>query len=206
MTHLSPGLFELEHDLTAAVGRLATARHRRVRRLRVAAATGLVAVALSATALASGWTGLPLDPTKWDVLQSGEVDGKAAYVHAREKTTGRESTFLVEHDRGLDPYDAFLLHERVQAAATTAAGTTPPESGPLCTRAQLTRAENVALAALQNSFPPGTAPDATRSVVDRAVGSAFADSPCRGLEWAGERARFAYAGVEPRKMLMPGAR
>jgi hypothetical protein len=42
--------------------------------------------------------------------------------------------------------------------------------------------------------------------VDDAVTAAFTGAPCRGLEYAGERARFVYAGVEPRTMLMPGAR
>jgi hypothetical protein len=45
-----------------------------------------------------------------------------------------------------------------------------------------------------------------KGVVDGAVSAAFQDGPCRGLEYAGERARFVYAGVEPRSMLMPGAR
>ena len=33
-----------------------------------------------------------------------------------------------------------------------------------------------------------------------------ARAPCRGPEYAGERARFVYARVEPKRLLMPGAR
>jgi hypothetical protein len=38
------------------------------------------------------------------------------------------------------------------------------------------------------------------------VRDSFADAPCRGLDYASERARFVFAGIEPRSMLMPGAR
>ena len=204
---MSDGFLELERDLTAAVGRLAASRRRRRRALRMGAAAAVLAAAFSAAALASGLGGFPLDPTKWDVLQSGDVaGGQASYVNAREKGTGRKSTFMVEHDRGLAPYDAFLLHERVQSAANQAAGTTGPETGALCTRSELTRAEVVALATLRSSFPAGTPPAATRTAVNAAVKDAFAGAPCRGLEWAGERARFVYAGIEPDDMLMPDAR
>jgi len=109
--------------------------------------------------------------------------------------------------RGLDPYQAFLLHQRTRAAAD-ASSPVPvrAERGEVCTAAELTRAETVALQTLHDSFPRATAPRATKEVVDAAVAAAFADTPCRGLEYAGERARFVYAGVEPRSLLMPGAR
>jgi len=52
----------------------------------------------------------------------------------------------------------------------------------------------------------GSAASATKQAVDRAVAAAFRDSACRGLKYAGEQARFVYAGIEPRTLLMPGAR
>jgi hypothetical protein len=69
----------------------------------------------------------------------------------------------------------------------------------------VTRAEIVGLQAL-GAFEPGTAANSTKEVVDDAVAAAFAGAPCRGLEYAGEQARFVYAGTEPRRLLMPGAR
>ena len=79
------------------------------------------------------------------------------------------------------------------------------EPGSLCAQAELTRAEAVALAALAR-FATGTPADATKYAVDAAVEAAFAGAPCRGLAYAGEQARLVYAGVEPRTLLMPGAR
>ena len=113
---------------------------------------------------------------------------------------------MVEHDRGLTRYDAFLLHERTKSAAD-ASSPVPVriEPGPLCTAEELTRAELVALQAL-GAFAPGTSANATKQAVDTALGSVFAAAPCRGLEYASEEARLVYAGVEPRTLLMPGAR
>jgi hypothetical protein len=108
---------------------------------------------------------------------------------------------MVAHDVTLPPYDAFLLHERTVAAAGG-----DWEAGALCTRAELTRAESVALRALGGAAAPGTGVDATVGIADAAVRDAFAGAPCRGLVYASERARFVYADVEPRSMLMPGAR
>ena len=34
-----------------------------------------------------------------------------------ERGSFSNSTFMVEHDAGLTPYEAFLLHERTRAAA-----------------------------------------------------------------------------------------
>ena len=48
--------------------------------------------------------------------------------------------------------------------------------------------------------------NAAKPAVDSAVRGAFGDSPCRGLEYAGEIARLVYAGIEPTTGLMPGAR
>jgi hypothetical protein len=59
---------------------------------------------------------------------------------------------------------------------------------------------------LGSSFSPGASPNATKGAVDAATQAAFAGSPCRGLEYAGERARFVFTGIEPRTMLMPRAR
>lgn len=80
------------------------------------------------------------------------------------------------------------------------------ERGEVCSAAELTRAEAVALRTLHDSFPAAATPRATKEVVDAAVVAAFADASCRGLEYAGARARFVYAGLEPRSLLMPGAR
>ena len=114
---------------------------------------------------------------------------------------------MVEHDAGLPAYRAFLLHERTLAAAQ---GASPVpvrvEQGDLCTPAELTRAEAVALATLRASFPVGMSANATRAAVNDAVQAAFAGSPCRGLEYGGEQARLVYAGKEPDSMLMAGAR
>ena len=123
-----------------------------------------------------------------------------------ERGSFSNSTFMVEHDAGLTPYEAFLLHERTRAAAdATSPVPVQTESGALCTPDALTRAETVALRAL-SAFPAGTAASATRQTVDRAVAAAFRDAPCRGLKYAGEQARFVYAGIEPSSLLMPGAR
>ena len=147
----------------------------------------------------------------WTILHRGDVDhGRGAYVHAVDKATGGHSVFMVEHDAGLDRYDAFLLHERVvdrgNAAEAESGIATRTETGPLCTRAELTHAEAVALATLRASFAPGTPAEATRAPVADAVASAFAAAPCRGLEYAGEQARLVYAGTQPSSMLIPGAR
>jgi hypothetical protein len=211
MTELSPELELLGEQLHAAFGRH-VARRRRQRRLHVAGASVLGVLVFAAAALASGiGPDLQLDPTKWTILGGGSVDGgKAAFVHAQRKDDGGHSLFMVEHDAGLDRYQAFLLHEQVKAlgnAAEAADGVpVPAEPGELCTAAQLTRAENVALDTLRSSFAPGVSPDAAKSAVDRAVQAAFAEKPCRGLEYAGEIARLVYAGTEPTADLMPGAR
>ncbi len=211
MTDLSPELELLGEDLHAAFGRH-VARRRRRRFLNVAGASFLAMLAFAAVAVASGiGPDLQLDPTKWSILGGGSVDGgKASYVHAQRKDDGGHSLFMVEHDAGLDRYQAFLLHEKVKARANAeeeAAGVpVRTEPGALCTQAQLTRAENVALDTLRASFAPGTTPNAAKSAVDKAVRGAFGDSPCRGLEYAGETARFVYAGIAPVSTLMPGAR
>lgn len=209
MTKLPTHLEALGRDLDAAVSRLVASRRRRARRLRIVGAASALALAFSAAAIASGiGPGLQLDPTKWSLLGGGTVDdGQGEYVHAQRLEDGSNSTFMVERDQGLDRYEAFLLHERLRAAA---AETSPVpvrrEQGELCTRAELTRAERVALATLQASFAVGTPANATRATVDDAVKAAFGDAPCRGLEYGGEIARLVYAGVEPQANLMPGVR
>jgi hypothetical protein len=209
VTDLAANLDLLGRDLHDALRRRAARRTRRRRTLRMTAATSIILGAFAAVAFASGIApDLQLDPTKWTILGSGSVDnGRGQYVHAQDKATGAHSSFSLEHDAGLARYDAFLLYERLRDAENaTAPEPAAVEPGALCAAAQLTRAESVALATLRSSFSPGAAPDATKSSVDAAVRAEFADSPCRGLEYAAEQARFVFAGIEPRSNLMPGAR
>ncbi len=209
MTELPSHLEALGRDLDAAVTRLLVKRCRRVRRVRIAATAGALALAFSAAAIASGiGPDLQLDPTKWSLLGGGTVDeGRGEFVHAQRIEDGSHSTFMVEHDQGLDRYRAFLLHERLLAAA----GSTSPvpvreEQGELCTRAELTRAEQVALDTLRASFPAGTPADVGKAKVDEAVVGAFGGAPCRGLQYAGEIARLVYANLEPQSNLLVGVR
>jgi hypothetical protein len=209
VTDLAANLDPLGRDLYDAFRRLTTRRARRRRALRATAATGVLLGVFAAVAVASGiGPDLQLDPTKWTILGSGRVDdGRGQYVHAQDKATGAHSSFSVEHDAGMGRYDAFLLHERLRDAANaTAPEPAKVEPGALCTAGQLTRAESVALATLRSSFSPGAAPNATKSAVDSTLRAEFAGSPCRGLEYAGEQARFIFAGIEPESNLMPGAR
>ena len=195
-------------DVTTAYRRRLD-RHRRRRRIgRTGGVALLVASVFATVAVASGLgPDLQLNPAEWSILGRGSTDGgRGEYLHARRVGDGSQSTFMVEHDAGLSPYEAFLLHERTKAAAdATSPVRVRAEAGPLCTPAQLTGAELVALATLER-FAPGTRADATQAAVDGAVASAFAEHPCRGLEYAGEQARLVYAGVQPRTLLMPGAR
>lgn len=202
MTELTPELAALGRDLTAGFNRLLARRRRTRRRVRVVAATVALFGAFTAIAVASGiGDDLQLDPTKWTVFESGSVDGgKAKYVRAHAKDGSGDSTFILEHDAGLERYEAFVLHERAVAAAR---GAVP---GALCTAEQLTHAEQVAMSALRAAFAPGTAPEVTTATVDRALETEFAGELCRGLDYAGERARWVYAGVEPKSMLMPAVR
>jgi hypothetical protein len=209
MSEIVAGLDPLGRDLHEALTRVTRRRARRRRTLRVSAATVVLIGAFAAVAVASGIApDLQLDPTKWSILGSGSVEnGRGQYVHAQDNATGGHSNFSVEHDAGMNRYDAFLLYERLRDAENkTAPEPAPVQPGPLCKPDQLTRAEVVALAALRSAFDPGAGPDATKGAVDSATRQAFAGSPCRGLEYAGERARFVFAGIEPRAMLMPGAR
>jgi len=200
VTNLELQLSLLGADLQRAVGALAARRRRRVRRMRFVAAALAAFGAFTAAAFASGIADdLHLDPTKWTIIAGGSVDrGRGAFVKARNNIDRSESTFLLEHDAGLPPYEAFLLHERVIEAAGGDA-----EHGALCTPAELTRAERTALTALR-PFQVDTPPDRTKPAVAAALQGAF-PTPCQGLEWAGERARFVHAGIEPRALLMPGA-
>jgi hypothetical protein len=209
VTDLAASLDPLGRDLHDALRRLTTRRARRRRALRTMMATTVLLGAFGAVAFASGIApDLQLDPTKWSILGSGSVDnGRGQYVHARDKATGQDSSFSVEHDAGIARYEAFLLHERLRDAENaTAPEPAVVEPGSLCTAAQLTRAESVALAALRSSFSPGAAPNATKGAADAALRAEFASSPCRGLQYAGEQARFVFAGIEPASNLMPGAR
>ena len=206
---MSTDLEAIGHDLHALLGRRIESRRRRRRRLHVGGLTVAVMAAFATVAIASGiGPDLQLDPTKWSVLGGGSVDdGQGAYVHAKRVDDGSSSTFLVEHDAGLLPYRAFLLHEKTLAAAiATSPVPVRIEQGELCTPAELTRAEVVALSTLRAQFSPDAKADASKAAVDDAVQSAFATAPCKGLEYAGEQARLTYAGVQPATKLMPGAR
>jgi len=206
---MTTDLEAIGRDLHLALGRRIQTRRRRRRLTRLAGLSLAVAAVFSTVAIASGIGGdLQLDPTKWSFLGGGSVDsGRGAYVHARSRQDGLNSTFLVEHDSGLPAYQAFLLHETTLAAAeSTSPVPVRVEKGALCTVAALTRAEVVALATLRAQFVPGTKADATRAAVDGAVSTAFADAPCKGLEYAGEQARLVYAGSQPASKLMPGVK
>ena len=189
---LTPELALIERDLDAAMRRLIAKRHRRTRTVRTTGALLVTAAVFATVASATGLlSDLHLDPAKWTIVGGGQVDGgKAEYVNATENATGLPSTFMVEHDAGLDRYAAFLLHEQTVDAAGV--GT---ETGALCTAAELTRAEAAALGALRAGADPAAA-----------VVSEFSGSACRGLAYAVERAQAVHIGNEPRSMLMPGAR
>lgn len=204
---MATDLTAIEDDLRAGLVRLLERRRRRRRRLVTAAVASLVACGLSAVAIASDiGADLQLDPTEWSILGGGSVDdGRGAYVHAKRIADGSNSTFLVAHDASLPAYQAFLLHEKTLAAAQASSPVlVRVEQGDLCTPPALTRAETVAMTALRAQFPPGAMADVTKGAVDSSVQAAFADSSCKGLEYAGEQARFVYAGVQPASTLMPG--
>jgi hypothetical protein len=195
----------IEQDLLGAYRKRLVAKQRR-RRIRGVAAVIVAAGALSAVAIASDGD-LQLDPTQWSVLGGGSTDaGQGSYVHAVRKSDGSHSTFMVEHDSGLAPYQAFLLHLDTKSAAD-ASSPVPvrEEPGPVCMPEQLTRAEIVASQTLAR-LAPGTSVEAATQPVLEALGRDFDGSPCRGLEYGGEQARFVWAGIEPRSLLMPGAR
>ena len=104
----------IERDLVAAyTGRLE--RRRRRRRISGAGALVIAVAGVFATVAIASDIGpnLQLDPTKWTILGGGSTDnGRGAYVHATRIEDGSQSTFMVEHDAGLAPYAAFLLHEQ----------------------------------------------------------------------------------------------
>jgi len=179
MTQLSPELETIGRRLHFAY----SARLRRRRRLRLGTVAACALLAFGGAAYASGFADdLGLDPTKWEIVGGGSVDGgKAAFVKARNLEDGRPSTFMVEHDAGMDRYDAFLLHEKTVEAAGGGA-----ESGALCTRGQLTRIEQDALDALRSAAAPDPAAN------------------CRGRAYGLEIAQRVFAGVEPDANLMPG--
>jgi hypothetical protein len=196
------------HDIGVAYAARLARQRARSRALRAGAVVASLAALCTAVAVASDiGPDFQLDPSKWTILGGGSTDGgRGAYVHAKRVPDGSHSTFMVEHDRGLTRYDAFLLHERTKAAANaTSPVPVRVEPGSLCTAEELTRAEVVALQAL-GAFAPGTSANGTKQAVDSAVRDAFAGAPCRGLEYGGEQARLVYAGAEPRALLMPGAR
>jgi hypothetical protein len=179
MTQLAPELETIGRQLTAAY----SARLHRHRRARLGTSVACFVLAFGGAAYASGVADdLGLDPTKWEILSRGAVDGgKAAFVHAKSLEDGRPSTFMVEHDAGMERYDAFLLHEKTLDEAGGS-----PETGALCTREQLTRIEQQALDAL------------------RAGATAVPSDACRGRAYGLETAQQVFAGVQPAANLMPG--
>ena len=192
MTELTPELEAVGRSLHAALDRRIARSRRRKRRLRQITVVATAFAALAGAAFASGIADdLHLDPTKWTPFASGTVDdGQGQFVKAHATDGSGDSTFMVEHDAALERYDAFLLHERlVQAVGGDG------ETGALCSRAELTRAEQVALAALQSG-------DSAKAAVE----AKFAGQPCRGLGYASEQAGLVFDGIEPRSLLMPGAR
>lgn len=151
----------IERDLTAAFARKLENRRRTNSRVRTALLAIAVTGAFCTAAIASGVAGdLQLDPTKWSLLDGGDVDGgRGTYVHAKNLESGSNATFMVEHDGGLAPYEAFLLHEKTLAAAqATSPVPVRIESGKLCSAAALTRAEQVALATLNAGLRPARMP------------------------------------------------
>jgi hypothetical protein len=203
MTELAPELESFGHELHAAVGRIAARRRRMRRQVHVAAAVAATFGAFATVAFASGIAeDLKLDPTKWSVFASGSVDdGRGAYVKAHAVDGSGDSTFMVEHDAALARYDAFLLHEKIVAAAGG-----DGERGALCSAAELTQGEQAALASLRSGFPVGTPAAATQASVNAALQAEFGGKRCRGLEYAGEQARLVYAGIQPASLLMPDVR
>jgi hypothetical protein len=191
MTELTPELEATGRELHAALGHRIAKMQRRLRRARRVAVVVAAFGAFAGIAIASGIDeDLHLNPTEWTIFSSGSVDnGRGAYVNAHATDGSGDSTFMVEHDAALERYDAFLLHERLVDAAGDGI-----EKGSLCSRAELTRAEQVALAALRSALS-----------ADTAVKAEFAGQPCRGLEYASEQARLVYSGVQPKSLLMPGA-
>jgi hypothetical protein len=206
---MTTDLEAIGRDLQHALERRIRNKRRRTQRLRLAGLS-LVATGVFATvAYASGIGGdLQLDPSKWSILGNGSVDGnRGAYIHAKNRADGSNSTFMVEHDSGLPAYQAFLLHQKTLAAAnSTSPVPVRSEPGALCTPDAVTKAETVAMTALRAAFTPGASPDATRLAVTSAVADAFQDAPCAGLEYAGEQARLVYSGRQPESTLMPGVR
>jgi hypothetical protein len=192
MTELTAELEAIGRDVHAALGRRIVRSQRRVRRLRQATVVVAAFAAFTGAAVAGGIDDeLRLDPTKWTIFASGSVDnGRAAYVRAHATDGTGDSTFMREHDAALARYDAFLLHERTVDAAGGS-----PETGTLCSRAELTRAEQVALTALRSGHDGGAA-----------VQADFAGQACRGLEYASEQALLVHTGIEPESLLMPGVR
>jgi hypothetical protein len=202
MSELPRNLEAFGRDLEAGVRALIARRRRRRRVATITAAIVLAAACFSAVAVASGLVDdLSLNPARWRILDHGDVEGgQASYVRAIDKRSGKQTLFTVVRDRGMDRYRAFLLHEEVAAAA----GERSYADGMrLCSRRELTRAEQVAVAHLEVSFTPAVGVDAMKRSSDKALAAAFAARPCRGLDYAGERARFVFAGVEPPTMLMP---
>jgi hypothetical protein len=206
---MTTDLEAIGRDLQHALERRLSSKRRRSHRVRLTAlclaATGAFATAAYASGIGAD---LQLDPGKWSILGGGSVDdNRGAYVHAKNRDDGSNSTFMVEHDAGLPAYQAFLLHQKTLAAAnSTSPVPVRSEPGALCTPDALTRAETVAMVTLRAAFTPGASPDATRVAVTGAVAAAFKDGPCVGLEYAGEQARLVYSGRQPESTLMPGAR
>jgi hypothetical protein len=179
MTQLAPELEMIQRQLVTAY----SARLQRRRRVRVTTLAACCVLAFAGAAYASGVADdLGLDPTKWQIVSGGSVDGgKAAWVQAKSLEDDRPSTFMVEHDAGMDRYDAFLLHEKTVDAAGGAR-----EASALCTRAELSSIEQQALDALRAGETPAS------------------QESCRGRDYGLEVAQNVFGGIEPAENLMPG--
>jgi hypothetical protein len=206
---MTTDLEAIGRDLQHALERRLNNKRRRGHRVRLTAVCLAASGTFATVAYASGiGADLQLDPSKWSILGGGSVDdNRGAYVHAKNRDDGSNSTFMVEHDAGLPAYQAFLLHQKTLAAAnSTSPVPVRTEPGALCTPDAVTRAETVALVTLRAGSTPGASPDATREAVTTALATAFKNTPCAGLEYAGEQARLVYSGRQPESTLMPGAR
>ena len=180
---MTTDLEAIGRDLHHALERRLSNKRRRGHRVRLAglclAATGTFATVAYASGIGAD---LQLDPSKWSILGGGSVDdNRGAYVHAKNREDGSNSTFMVEHDAGLPAYQAFLLHQKTLAAAnSTSPVPVRTEPGALCTPDAVTRAETVALGALRAGFTPGASPDADQGSSHDGGGSRLQERTLRG--------------------------
>ena len=206
---MTTDLEAIGRDLQYALARRQAAGRRRSHRFRLASLVLAITGTFATVAYASGiGADLQLDPTKWAILGSGSVDGgSGAYVHAKDRADGSNSTFLVEHDAGLARVPS------VPAAREDVEGRELHVTGPGAHRSRTTLQRRLADTCgercaehAQGGLRAGIEPRRNESRRHAAVSQAFETAPCAGLEYAGEQARLVYAGRQPASTLMPGAR